>query len=61
MEVRADEGRVDEEDLQIAGLSSKFIADKNGDENRYDSDNDDSMMSQPSSTSQSFDDDERED
>lgn len=52
MEIRADEGRVDKGDLQlagIAGLTEESLQSNDGVDRHYDSDDTDSLLSQPGS------------
>lgn len=52
MEIRADQGRVDESDLQLAGIPSltkETLQCNDDDEGHYDSDDTDSLLSQPGS------------
>lgn len=52
LEIRADEGRVDEGDLQLAGignLTKDLLQQNDNDEGHYDSDDTDSLLSQPGS------------
>lgn len=52
MEIRAEEGRVNESDLQVAGVSNLTkgsLQMNDDDEGHYDSDDTDSLLSQPGS------------
>lgn len=52
LEIRADEGRVDEGDLQSAGignLTKDSLQSNDNDDGHYDSDDTDSLLSQPGS------------
>lgn len=52
LEIRADEGRVDEADLQSAGivnLTKGALHPNEGEDGHYDSDDTDSLLSQPGS------------
>lgn len=60
LEIRADEGRVKAEDLKLAGID-KIIADTmESEHHKYDSDDSDSMLSQPASNTHSYDFDDDE-
>lgn len=57
MEIRADEGRIDECDLQLAGitnLTKELLQLNDDDEGHYDSDDTDSLLSQPGSDRSDF-------
>lgn len=54
LEIRADEGRVNTEDLQLAGVN-QLLEDITKADHKYNSDDSDSMLSQPASDNHSFD------
>lgn len=59
LNIRADEGRVTEADLKSAGVN-RLMAEKSNEEHKYNSDDSDSLLSQPASNNHSFDFDEDE-